>query len=313
MVNSAVEAVMTDEDIPGMSVAVLVNGQRHTFHYGLASRETKTKVNNTTIFEIGSLSKPFTGVLAARLQAEGLVDLSTKAENIMPGLRGSPVGSASLLELATYNAGGLPLQLPEGVDRTNFVTWYRDFKPVVQIGTNRLYSNASIGLFGHLTAEAAGGSFAELLDKKVLSPLHLDDTFLDVPQARLQDYAQGYNRDNAPTRVSPGLFDEEAYGVKTTADDLLSFVEASMKPVDDADTLNEGLASARSGMYRVDEMYQGLGWELYGAPARLDALLQGAEPDFVLKPNAIEKVEAPVVDRDHVGTVSCFLPSAARP
>ncbi|MEH6717241.1 MAG: class C beta-lactamase [Aurantimonas endophytica] len=302
-VDAVVEPLMAEHGVPGLSVAVLHDGERHVFHYGVASRETGVTVGDETLFEIGSLSKPFTGTLLARLEAEGAVDLSSEAQNMLPALAESPIGGASLLELLTYAAGGLPLQFPDGVNETNFAEFYRDFEPIDEIGVSRLYSNPSIGLAGHLAAAGAGDSFSSLMADRIFEPLGLTDTFLAVPEDRLDDYAQGYTRDNAAVRVNPGLFDEEAYGIKTTASDFLRFVEASIDPAGlDAD-LQAGLSKARNGVYRVDAMHQGLGWELYGAPARLDDLLQGADTAFVLEPNRVERPASPVTG-DAVGAVS---------
>jgi beta-lactamase class C len=302
-VDAVVKPLMLQHDLPGLSVAILHGGQQHVFHYGVASREAHKPVDDGTLFEIGSLSKPFTGTLLARLEAEGSVDLSAAAQSILPELAGSPIGSASLRELHTYVAGGLPLQFPNGVDKTNFVAFYRRFEPTGAIGASRLYSNPSLGLSGHLAAARAGRPFASLLAEKVLEPLKLADTFLDVPSARRADYAQGYTREGAPVRVNPGLFDQEAYGVKTTARDLLRFVEASANPAGSGRDLGAALVAARTGLYRVGRMHQGLGWELYAAPARLGDLLQGADPAFVLTSNAVERPGTPVTGAG-VGTVS---------
>lgn len=302
-VDAVVKPLMIQHDLPGLSVAIFHGGRKHVFHYGVASRDTRKPVDDRTLFEIGSLSKPYTGTLLARLEAEGTVDLSATAQSILPGLAGSPIGNASLRDLLTYVAGGLPLQFPDGVDQTNFVAFYRQFEPTAAIGASRLYSNPSLGLSGHLAAAKAGRPFAALLAEKVLGPLNLADTFLDVPGTRRADYAQGYTRDGAPVRVNPGLFDKEAYGVKTTARDLLRFVEASADSAKNERGLATATVAARSGLYRVGRMHQGLGWELYPAPARLDDLLQGADPAFVLKPNAVERPGQPVTG-PAVGTVS---------
>ena len=65
--------------------------------------------------------------------------------------------------------------------------------------------------------------------------LGLHETFVRVPPARLADYAQGHRADGSPIRVAPGVLDAETYGLKTTASDLLRFVEAHLEPrVDDA-------------------------------------------------------------------------------
>jgi beta-lactamase class C len=43
-------------------------------------------------------------------------------------------------------------------------------------------------------------------------------------------YAQGYDKNNQPVRVTPGAMDAQAYGVKTSAADLLRYVQANLKP-----------------------------------------------------------------------------------
>ncbi|ORE85792.1 beta-lactamase/D-alanine carboxypeptidase [Aurantimonas sp. 22II-16-19i] len=141
------------------------------------------------------------------------------------------------------------------------------------------------------------------MEEKIFEPIGLSDTFLEVPEDRAEDYAQGYTRDDAAVRVNPGLFDQEAYDVKTTASDLLRFIEASVDPDGLSDDLQAALREARTGVYRVDTMHQGLGWELYAAPARLEDLRQGVDMAFVLEPNAVERPASPVTGKA-VGTVS---------
>lgn len=302
-VDGIIKPVMAEHQIPGFSVGILLAGQHHVFHYGVSSRETGSPVDGATLFEIGSLSKPFTGTLLARLQAEGSVSLSTQVKELLPELSQSPLGAASLLDLHTYVAGGLPLQFPATVNEQNFISFYQAFEPADEIGTSRLYSNTSIGLSGYLAAKRAGAPFASLLDAKVIKPLNLSDTFLSVPKDRFGSYAQGYTSSDEPVRVNPGVFDDEAYGIKTTAADLLSFVEASVNPDRFNDPLKTALIAARSPVYQVHRMYQGLGWELYRAPARRADLLQGVDPDFVLKANKIDPPSLHVPG-DMVATVS---------
>lgn len=301
-VRRAVEPVMAAEDIPGMSVGLLVKGEPRVFHFGRQARGG-AKVTDRTLFEIGSLSKTYTGTLLGRLQAEGAIDLSASADTVMPSLKDSAIGGATLLQLLTYTAGGLPLQVPDGVSEETLPAYLKGFKPESAVGQDRLYSNVSIGLAGSLAAASAGAPFARLMEAKLLKPLTLDDTMLAVPKDRQTDYAQGYRRDNAPVRVTPGLFDAQAYGIKTTARDFLRFLAAASRPDALEPALAKGFETARSGVYRVKSMHQGFGWELYPAPATVDALMLGANPDFVLKPNRIERVEAPVTGAE-VGTLS---------
>ena len=92
----------------------------------------------------------------------------------------------------------------------------------------RLYS-PSIGLFGYLAAQL-GQPFERLMEQQVFPALGLEQTHLDVPEAALAQYAQGYGKDDRPLRVGPGPLDAEGYGVKTSAADLLRFVDANLHP-----------------------------------------------------------------------------------
>lgn len=296
-VNQAIQPLMREHRIPGMAVAAVAGGQRYFFNYGLGSLETQQRVTADTLFEIGSLSKTFTGLLGGYAQATGRLSLDDRVSRHFAELAGSRVGDVSMLDLATYTAGGLPLQVPASVNGyEEMIAYYRSWQPAFPPGTHRLYSNASIGLFGHLAARSLGRPFTELLEQSLFPALGLQNTFLKVPGDRVGQYAWGY-REDRPVRLSPGLWDAEAYGVKTTAADLLQFLELNMDPRRMEPQLQRAITSAQTGYYRVGAMSQGLGWEMYDADATLEQLTAGNSTDIILKPNRVVKQVSPVPDR----------------
>lgn len=114
-VDAAVKPVMQAYAIPGMAIAISHKGQQHFFDYGVASRESGQAVDRHTLFELGSISKLFTATLGAYAEARGTLNLSDNASQYLPALQGSAFDHISLLDLATYSAGGLPLQFPDAV------------------------------------------------------------------------------------------------------------------------------------------------------------------------------------------------------
>lgn len=134
LVNATVTPVMQQQNIPGLTVALTVNGKVHYFNYGVAARDTGQKVSENTLFEVGSVSKTFTASLAGFAQATGKLDLSTKASLLWPELNGSAFDNISVLQLGTYSAGGLPLQFPADADSPEtmlgyFQHWHRPGPP----------------------------------------------------------------------------------------------------------------------------------------------------------------------------------------
>ncbi len=295
LVDAAVQPVMKANDIPGLAVAISLKGEPHYFSYGLASKEDGRRVTPETLFEIGSVSKTFTATLAGYALAQDKMRLDDRASQHWPALQGSRFDGISLLDLATYTAGGLPLQFPDSVqkDQAQIRDYYRQWQPTYAPGSQRLYSNPSIGLFGYLAARSLGQPFERLMEQQVFPALGREQTHLDVPEAALAQYAQGYGKDDRPLRVGPGPLDAEGYGVKTSAADLLRFVDANLHPERLDRPWAQALDATHRGYYKVGDMTQGLGWEAYDWPISLKRLQAGNSTPMALQPHRIARLPAP--------------------
>lgn len=284
LVDATIRPVMAEYDIAGMAVAISQNGQAHYFNYGVARLDDQQPVTSDTLFEIGSLSKPLTATLAALAQTTGKLTLMDSAGQHWPELRGSQLEHTSLLNLGTYTAGGLPLQFPDNVtDPASMLTYYRHWQPEHIAGTHRRYSNPSIGLLGYLAARSMGQPFPALMEGTLFPALGMSHSYIQVPAAQMPSYAYGYGKDNQPLRVSPGMLDAEAYGVKTNAKDMLHFVQTNISPAGLTPDLQRAIGITHAGYYRVGEMTQGLGWERYPYPISLESLQAGNSPAMALE------------------------------
>ncbi|WNL38746.1 class C beta-lactamase [Halomonas sp. PAMB 3232] len=291
LVDETIVPLMAEHRIPGMAVAIHVNGERYLFDYGLADREAGVAVDAQTLFELGSLSKLYTGLLAAYAEASGALALADPVSRHLTTLEGSAFDDVTLLELATYTAGGLPLQVPETVEEPAVLDYFRQWTPTFAPGTHRLYSNPSIGLLGVVVARRLGDTFEAAMNDHVFTPLALEHSFYDVPESERAHYAWGYSADDTPRRVSPGVLDAQAYGLKATASDVLRFVEAHLDSSALAPALQQALATTREGYVSLGAMTQGLGWERYAYPTTLDALKAGNALDVVLEANPVKREE----------------------
>lgn len=292
-VDAAVQPAIEQYRIPGLAVAIVRKGERHFFNYGVADRDSGRAVDEHTLFELGSVSKLFTATLGAYAQAEGKLKLDDQASQHLPALRGSAFDRISLLDLATYTPGGLRLQFPDAVhNEQQMLDYYRTWQPTYPAGSQRLYSNPSIGLFGHLAAASLGKPFDQLLERQLFPQLGMTESHVLVPQAQMARYAWGY-RDDQAIRVQPGPLDAEAYGVKSTAADMLRFVEANLDPSQLPAPLRQAIATTHQGYYRVGAMTQGLGWERYAYPITLQRLQAGNSSQMALEQHAVERFAKP--------------------
>lgn len=292
-VDAAVKPMMQTYAIPGMAIAISHKGQSHFFEYGVASRESGKAVDRHTLFELGSISKLFTATLGAYAEARGTLNLSDNASQYLPALRGSAFDHISLLDLATYTAGGLPLQFPDAVsNEQQMLDYYRNWQAVYPPGTQRLYSNPSIGLFGHLAAASLAEPFQQLMEKDLLPQLGLQESYVQIPAEQMTRYAWGY-RDDKPVRVNPGALDAEAYGLKSSATDMLRFIDANLHPGKLPAALHQAISSTHRGYYQVGDMTQALGWERYAYPISREKLQGGNSAEMALQPQIVERFSVP--------------------
>ncbi len=288
VVDSNVKPLMQQQGIPGLAVAVVNQGKVQYFNYGVAAKDTQAAVTQNTLFEIGSVSKTFTATLGGYAQAIGKLKLSDTASQYLPSLAGSAFDRISLLQLATYTPGGLPLQFPDAADSAStMLDYFQHWKPTYAAGEQRLYSNPSIGLFGYLTAQSLGQPFNVAMEKTLLPKLGLTNTYISVRTDKASQYAQGYDKQQKPVRVSPGALDSEAYGLKTTSQDLARYVIANMHPQTLEQPVQQAIAATHAGYYTVNGMTQGLGWERYPYPITLQALIDGNSTPMAMEPHKV--------------------------
>ncbi|HHY6929725.1 TPA: class C beta-lactamase [Burkholderia ambifaria] len=293
-----VAPLMKQFAIPGMAIGIVADGKPYVFDYGVMSTQTGKPVTGDTLFEIGSVSKTLTATLASDAQEGGELSLSDPAAKYLPAMQGKPFGGVTLLELGTHTPGGMPLQVPDSIrDDADLMRYLDAWRPAYAPGTRRTYSNVAIGMLGQLTAKAMNRDFAALMEQRLFPALGMTHTYINVPAARQGDYAQGYTQDGKPIRMTGGMLWQPAYGVRTTAADLLRFVQANMGLVDTAPRLQRALERTHTGYFRAGPFTQDLIWEQYPYPVALPTLLEGNGPAMLHDATPATELKPPLAPR----------------
>ncbi|AHD03541.1 class C beta-lactamase [Leisingera methylohalidivorans] len=300
LAESSFAAVIEEYNVPGLVVGVTHRGQTYYYAAGLASREDNTAVSPDTLFELGSVSKLFNVSLAALAEARGDMDLNEQVSERLPDLDGTAFGDLSLMDLATHNSGGLPLQVPETVASSEgLVEWLADWQP--SDTGSRSYSNISIGLLGHITANVLSMGYADTVEQDLFQEMGLQSTWVNVPEKSLERYAYGYDRKtDLPIRVNPGVLDAEAYGVKSSARDMVRFLELNIGHADASDDLNAALKRTRQGLAQTDAYVQNMIWEQYPWPVSVEQMIKGNSYAYILKPQPMETLDPPLPPQKNV-------------
>jgi beta-lactamase class C len=165
-----------------------------------------------------------------------------------------------------------------------------------------------------------GEEFRLLAQRRLFPALGLKHTFIDIPASELPEYAWGYSDKGEPIRMKTGMLWHEAYGVRTTASDLLRFVEenidASSLPV----ALGQAIMETHTGYFDTGSMIQDLIWEQYPYPVTLASLRQGNSYKMIFDPMPVRAIVPPEAPRSNVwinktgstngfGAYAAFVPS----
>ncbi|MFL6545951.1 MAG: class C beta-lactamase, partial [Candidatus Udaeobacter sp.] len=300
-VGAAIRPVMAKYNIPGMAVSVTVADRLYVYSYGVASIETRKPVTRDTLFEIGSITKTFTATLACYAQVCGYLSLSDTTSKYLPSLQDTKFGEVSLLNLGTHTPGGLPLQVPDKIGNNDqLMQYFKDWRPTYQPGTYRTYANPDIGILGLITAKSMGEDFAGLMDHRLFPALGLNSTYINIPEAKMADYAQGYMKEGTPIRMASGVLSSETYGVRTTAAELIRFVQANINPVGLDEKLQRAITATHTGYFKAGPMTQDLIWEQYPFPVALKTLLEGNSPEMIFNATPVTRLNPPEQPHDDV-------------
>ena len=218
----------------GVSIGVVEHGVRKVFSYGAAKPDS--------IFEIGSITKTFTGLILAQLVEQGKVRFEDPVRTLLPaGTVEKPAGAEiTLLDLATQHSG-LP-RLPTNMSPANPENPYADYDAAKLYAfltkqgvgkpekTEFLYSNLGFGLLGQALAVHAGLTYPELLKQEVTAPLGLKDTTVALTAEQQTRFVQGHNPAHRPVAAWDLGALEGAGAIRSTASDMLTYVEANLHP-----------------------------------------------------------------------------------
>jgi CubicO group peptidase (beta-lactamase class C family) len=272
----------------GLVVGYLAGGNEAVAGYGRVGAVGSGTPGAGTLFEIGSITKVFTGLLLADLAEEGIVGLDDPLARYLPATAAVPASGGRAITLADLasHTGGLPRN-PKGM----LGRWLRNRRnpyaglSVQEVheglartrlrrrpGERARYSNLGAGLLGEALAAAAGQPYERLGRERICLLLGMPDTLVHPSEEQAARLAVGHTRRGRPVArfELPAL--AGAGALRSTASDMLRFLEANLDPA--PTPLAGPLELAQQPRHRMGRgMLTGLGWLLFRSPEPTGPLL----------------------------------------
>lgn len=269
VVDKAVEDFMKTPANCGLSIAVLKDGKTRFFNYGEIRRQSNQLPNAKSIYEIGSVSKVFTGLLLAKAIDDKKVKPDDDIRRYLPETCKNLTanGQAITLQHLVTHTSGLP-RIPEDLvnDKTDtlnpyahytkekIITYLSTLKPDSKPGLKMDYSNLGMALVGLILSDVYKASYEELVLKFIARPFGMTSTRMNLTGEEFSRFAEGYNSDGAVTPHWDLANFAAAGGLRSCAEDMIQFMEANLK-AESAFT-----RSAQQILFESGRDKMGMGW-----------------------------------------------------
>jgi CubicO group peptidase (beta-lactamase class C family) len=300
-VGADIRAEIAAGRLTGVSVALVQRGQiLWEDGFGWADRAAGRKATSRTAFSIASTTKPFTTTAAMTLVAAGKIAWDRPANEYLGAEKivdaGGPAQAVTVRRLATHSSG-LPTffaMYPDGVGQPSVRDLVRDYGRIVAPPGERYeYSNLAMAVLAEIVERQSGEPFGAYLQRHILAPLGMSDSFFDTDAARRGEMAARYDDAGEAlpfyTTATPGS--GELYA---SAHDLARFAMLHLgdRPADRPALLSEAQLAElhRPATEIAGPAYSyAMGWQVLRRPGEPDVLYHGGgqsgvASEFVLVP-----------------------------
>jgi D-alanyl-D-alanine-carboxypeptidase/D-alanyl-D-alanine-endopeptidase len=219
----------------GVTIGLVQHGVVRVFSYGTAKPDS--------VFEIGSITKTFTGLILAQMVEQGKVKLDDPVRELLPPDTVAKPASGSeitLIDISDQHAG-LP-RMPDNFHPADNNNPYADYDAkslyafIAKHGVAHpadapfLYSNLAVGLLGQALASRANVPYSTLLHDQITGPLNMRDTAIALTPEMQARFIPGYDGNGRPAHAWDLDALAGAGGIRSTAADMLTYLQAQLHP-----------------------------------------------------------------------------------
>ena len=225
---------------PGIVIGIVDEDGPRYYSYGVKSFKTNEPVNEHTVFEIGSISKTFTGIILADMVLKGKLTLDDPLQSLLPDGVKAPTWNGETIKLVNManHTSSLP-RMPDNFSPANPANPYIDYSEEQlyaflnsyelprAVGSQYEYSNYAVGLLGHLLSAKNNTTYEDLMVEIIARPLDMKQTRITFSPEMEENLAMGHRG-----RIQVENWDlttlAGAGAIRSTAVDMIKYVAANM-------------------------------------------------------------------------------------
>ncbi len=197
-IDAYVEQALLDWNIPGVAVGIVKNGEIVLEKgYGIANLDTKAKVDNNTLFMIGSNTKAFTGTLLALMEHEKQLSLNDKVIKYVPSFKmydANITKEVNLIDIVSHRLGFQTFQgdfmyFDSDLSDEQMFVQISKVKPMFDFRTKWGYCNAGYFVAGECIQSITGKEWGAYMKERIFTPTQMSNTFTAVADIKVADNA----------------------------------------------------------------------------------------------------------------------------
>lgn len=229
---------MKDSSRVGLSIGIFNNGREFVYNYGEAIKGSNKFPTKNTIYEIGSLTKTFTGLLVAHAIAEKKLNTNEDIRKYLPGNYpnlqypdGGPIKLGYLIAHTAQFPNSVSKEIDSSFTREDFVNELHKVKLDTFRRFTYGYSNFGYQLLGYILESIYRKPYEELVKQFVTEPLKMPMSKINYTKAKNLYIAKGYDNKHNEMPNTQKLF-PAAGSMRSNVVDMLKYMQYQLSEKD---------------------------------------------------------------------------------
>ena len=226
-INDFAVSFLADDRIHSLSIAIHDRGAEYSLHYGEQNPGKGNPPTDSTLYELASVTKTFTGTMAAKAILENKIELNDDIRNYLDGpypnlaFKSQPI---TIRDILTHT-GGFPNFPPTMENKAAFLAGLQKIEIDTEPGTRFSYSNTAPEITAYLLEQVYNTPYQELIRQQIFEPNGMSQTRFNLTDPERRFLIDGYNdvgvlQNHYQNKLWGGIA-----GIHSTTTDLLKYIK----------------------------------------------------------------------------------------